>query len=136
MRQHAPRRGRRFIRYDLLLSRKRHRLTAMLGSEPLRGIPSDLGVGDIADMAFDAIDGGVTLPVERWRREELVQIDAAFYRIDDGTYGICENCGKRIPAKRLAILPFASLCVRCQGEAEMDSGGVCDEAVLYRLGEV
>ena len=87
-------------------------------------------------MAFDAIDGGVMLPVERWRREELVQIEAAFYRIDDGTYGICENCGKRVSARRLAILPFASLCVRCQGEAEMHSGGVCDEAVQHYVGQV
>ena len=106
----------------------------MPASEQPRGLPSDLSIGDIADMAFDAIDGGVTLAVERWRREELVQIEAAFYRIDDGTYGICENCGKRIPAKRLAILPFASLCVRCQVEAEMDGGGVCDEGVQHRMG--
>lgn len=46
-------------------------------------------------------------------REELQQVDAAFARMDAGTYGFCTNCGRRIPIERLRVRPFAELCVPC-----------------------
>jgi len=42
----------------------------------------------------------------------------ALRRIQDGTYGRCGDCGKRIPAARLAIKPEATRCVACQSERE------------------
>lgn len=44
----------------------------------------------------------------------VVQIDAAIVRIDDGTYGACEECGKSIPIARLEALPFTAVCIDCQ----------------------
>jgi len=44
----------------------------------------------------------------------LEKIDAAINRIQDGTYGICKNCGKKISEKRLEFLPYAENCVECQ----------------------
>lgn len=52
---------------------------------------------------------------ERQRASELVRIEAALKRIDEGEYGFCENCGEEIAAKRLEIDPAANLCVRCAG---------------------
>lgn len=46
-------------------------------------------------------------------REELQQVDAALARMDAGTYGVCANCGRSIPAARLRVRPFAELCVPC-----------------------
>jgi len=46
-------------------------------------------------------------------REELQQVDDALTRMDAGTYGICTNCGRRIPVARLRVRPFAELCVPC-----------------------
>jgi DnaK suppressor protein len=43
----------------------------------------------------------------------LGAIDAALRRIDDGTYGLCTNCGKPISEERLEALPWASLCIDC-----------------------
>jgi RNA polymerase-binding protein DksA len=43
----------------------------------------------------------------------LGAIDAALRRIDDGTYGLCTNCGKPIAEERLEALPWASLCIDC-----------------------
>ncbi|MGC9520329.1 MAG: TraR/DksA family transcriptional regulator [Anaerolineae bacterium] len=37
----------------------------------------------------------------------------ALARLDEGTYGICERCGKRIDPNRLAVLPDTTLCVEC-----------------------
>lgn len=44
---------------------------------------------------------------------ELHQIDEAIARMDAGTYGICANCGRPIPAPRLEVRPFALHCVAC-----------------------
>jgi DnaK suppressor protein len=41
-------------------------------------------------------------------------IDRALVKIDAGTYGICERCGKPIPKERLKALPYAALCVACK----------------------
>jgi RNA polymerase-binding protein DksA len=42
------------------------------------------------------------------------RIEAALRRLDEGKYGICERCGKPIPARRLEALPYVTLCVDCQ----------------------
>lgn len=44
----------------------------------------------------------------------LKQIDAAFGRLEQGRYGMCEECGEEIAVKRLEVLPFATRCVDCQ----------------------
>jgi DnaK suppressor protein len=48
----------------------------------------------------------------------LAEIDAALQRIEDGTYGICVNCGGEIPLARLEAQPWASLCIDCKRRAE------------------
>jgi RNA polymerase-binding transcription factor len=47
-------------------------------------------------------------------RLSLEEIDAALVRLDHGSYGICERCGRPIPAERLDILPHTRFCVGCQ----------------------
>ncbi|MEV5106859.1 TraR/DksA C4-type zinc finger protein [Streptomyces massasporeus] len=44
----------------------------------------------------------------------LQEIEEAFARIDDGSYGICVGCAKPVPAERLEILPYTRHCVACQ----------------------
>lgn len=48
----------------------------------------------------------------------LQHIEAALERIHRGTYGLCVECGGRIPAARMAALPWAALCRECQEVAE------------------
>jgi RNA polymerase-binding protein DksA len=43
----------------------------------------------------------------------LAKIDAALARIEDGTYGVCTNCGKPISEERLEARPWADLCIDC-----------------------
>jgi phage/conjugal plasmid C-4 type zinc finger TraR family protein len=45
-------------------------------------------------------------------------INDALDRISEGTYGICVDCGKEIPPRRLEALPFATHCVNCQSIAD------------------
>ncbi len=44
---------------------------------------------------------------------KLHDIDYALLRMGDGTYGICEVCNKKIPVRRLNVLPFTRTCVKC-----------------------
>lgn len=50
--------------------------------------------------------------------QSLKELDAALERIRDASYGKCDICGGDIPPARLRALPFATLCVKCQAEAE------------------
>lgn len=52
--------------------------------------------------------------------KKLKQIDEALAKIENGTYGICEECGEEIPLARLKILPFAKLCVDCVSNVEKE----------------
>ena len=47
----------------------------------------------------------------------LEEVDAALERLADGTYGVCQNCGRPIASARLAARPTATLCVDCAQRA-------------------
>ncbi|MGC0406313.1 DnaK suppressor protein [Streptomyces sp. SAI-126] len=47
----------------------------------------------------------------------LAEVEAAFARVGDGSYGNCRNCAKPIPVERLEILPYTPFCVPCQRDA-------------------
>lgn len=48
----------------------------------------------------------------------LENIEKAFEKLADGTYGYCEDCGKRIPDERLDVIPWANKCIHCQEKSE------------------
>ncbi|GIX47223.1 MAG: molecular chaperone DnaK [Candidatus Tectimicrobiota bacterium] len=54
-------------------------------------------------------------------RREWEEIQAALARLEAGTYGRCEACGKEIPRARLEVLPTARRCVRCQETQEVSA---------------
>lgn len=53
------------------------------------------------------------LSIEQNTLDLLSKANRALERIDAGTYGICESCGKAIPIERLEALPYSTLCVEC-----------------------
>lgn len=67
-----------------------------------------------ADVASDLFARESLLTVERHLRGDLGAVEEALRRIDQGTYGICEGCGHRIPKERLDVLPHAVRCIECQ----------------------
>ena len=64
-----------------------------------------------ADTATAMYDRELDEGLEEGARDTLAEIDAALSRIEDGTYGICEVCGKPIGADRLSALPWTRLCI-------------------------
>jgi DnaK suppressor protein len=51
-------------------------------------------------------------------RETLLKIDESLRKLNEGTYGLCEDCGDPISEERLKILPFAIYCIDCQEKRE------------------
>ena len=75
-------------------------------------------IGDIYDLADNERDRQLSHILSDRDRKKLVEIDEALERIEDKTYGICEDCGKRVTSNRLKIMPFARLCITCKSESE------------------
>jgi DnaK suppressor protein len=75
-------------------------------------------VGDIYDLASSERDRELNLLISDRDREKLLEIEDAIKRIDEGSYGVCEECETPIPNERLMIMPFARLCVNCQSDLE------------------
>jgi len=79
------------------------------------GRGSDNHLGDMATATFDReLDQGL----EEGAQHTLEQVERSLARIDDGTYGTCERCGKPIGEERLRARPWALLCIDDQRLAD------------------
>lgn len=80
--------------------------------------PTDEPSGDIYDQASNERDRELLLLLSDREREKIRNIDEALARLDEGEYGICEECEEEIPLGRLKAMPFARLCVKCKADLE------------------
>jgi DnaK suppressor protein len=119
-------------RYRTMLSRKKAELEVGLGTraeieihrepEPM----DDLVLATERDLAAHNLERETEL---------LAEVEAALERIEEGHYGLCLDCGEEINPKRLATVPWASYCVRCQTLRDGRRGSVRRESapdVLHR----
>ena len=67
----------------------------------------------MADLGSDNFEQEFTLSLMQTDEATLAQVESALERVEEGTYGVCEECGIRIPKKRLEAVPYAVMCVRC-----------------------
>lgn len=67
----------------------------------------------MADLGSDNFEQEFTLSLITNEEETLELIERALERVEDGTYGECEDCGCKIPKARLNAIPYAASCVRC-----------------------
>jgi RNA polymerase-binding protein DksA len=68
----------------------------------------------MADISSDNYEQEITLGLIEAEEREIREIDAALERIDEGSFGVCENCEKDIKAARLKAIPNARLCISCK----------------------
>lgn len=73
---------------------------------------------DIADRASSETDRAIELRARDRQRKLISKIDSALARIDEGTYGYCEETGEPISLKRLAARPIATLSIEAQERHE------------------
>ena len=93
---------------DATLKKNRSEANGDLSSMPIH----------MADIGTDNFEQEFTLSLMQSEEDTLDHIETSLERIEDGTYGQCEECGVRIPKTRLNAIPYASLCVKCASELE------------------
>jgi DnaK suppressor protein len=102
-------------KYQKLLQAKREELSAGLRNR------ADIAIEKTAD-ALDEVQlaGERELAIRNLDREAttLRLVRAALARIEDGSYGTCLHCEEEISPKRLAAVPWAQYCIRCQEAAD------------------
>jgi len=80
-----------------------------------KSLPEDLArpfdIGDEGDRADTERTHEVSILLSVRDKEKVLAIDEALERLDEGTYGVCEECGDEIGAGRLKAMPLAKLCV-------------------------
>jgi DnaK suppressor protein len=106
---------------ELLLEERRSYITS---AEALKAQADSLALEhEPGDVQFDEeggeggtanVDREIDLYLSAQARATVVEIDRALQKIEDGTYGVCEQCGDTIPDARLQALPYAALCVTCK----------------------
>jgi RNA polymerase-binding protein DksA len=76
-------------------------------------LSGDVGLDDeSADAGTATFEREKDLSIEQNVRDLLQKIDRALKRIEEGTYGICERCGKPIEKARIKALPYVDLCIK------------------------
>ncbi len=102
------------------LSEKKQAISNHLQSE-LRELekPERRHRADLEEMASDTHDTDSLCVIMDLEASQIDQINLALAKLDNGTYGICEDCGQEIPLPRLEALPFATQCIACKRKAEI-----------------
>lgn len=77
-------------------------------------------IGDLLDSVSEERSRELELILTDREKRKLKQIDDALDRIEEETYGLCEDCGVKIPKQRLKVMPFARFCVDCQEKSERE----------------
>ncbi len=72
----------------------------------------------MADVATDNYDREFSLGLAANERQSILELDDALKKIQDGTFGVCEDCKSLITKTRLKALPYARLCLKCQEKKE------------------
>lgn len=108
------------------LLRERQRLENEIAELAGTGTRSDVFLADEtdsvdqhpADAASELFEREKNMTVQQTLEQTLQEVNEALGKVDQGTYGICENCGKPIAEKRLRALPEATHCIDCQSKID------------------
>jgi RNA polymerase-binding protein DksA len=90
----------------------------LVSNKDFKEIVEGMDPKDLADIASDDIDRKMIEALGAQDLKRLKLIDSALTRIQQGKYGLCMKCGKRIPQDRLAAIPYALMCIECKTAEE------------------
>jgi DnaK suppressor protein len=103
---------------QILIRRRDALRTALAGDLSLLKELRQQNSGDVIDAALDTAQDEISSQLAEVESRELTHIETALERMKKGDYGVCEGCGNVIPLARLQALPYATMCIQCQREAE------------------
>ncbi len=75
---------------------------------------------DPTDRATLETDRNFLLRIRDRERKLIIKIKEALAKIEEGTFGICEECGEEISVERLKVRPVTTLCIACKTKAEAE----------------
>lgn len=75
----------------------------------------------MADQGTDEFQYEATIQFATSEGRYLYHLEEALRRIEDGTYGRCDACGRQIGLERLRALPYTRLCIDCKAKEEADT---------------
>ncbi len=101
---------------DVILGEAKKEIGRIISGENRQIVETALDDGDwsVIDLSED-----ISLKQLSTHRGNLAKIDEALRKLDEGTYGICEECGEEIDIERLKVLPFAIYCKEDQEKKEI-----------------
>ena len=108
--------------HQVLIKRRDALRKALAGDLSLLKELSAQASGDVVDAALDSAQDEISSQLAEVESRELARIENALERMRQGQYGVCEGCSTTIPMARLNALPYATLCIKCQREAEREGG--------------
>ena len=101
--------------YKEMLLRKRGEILAEGTSKQITAsMDTNTRQGDLADQATGNNEVHIQLKLKQTDAKILRAIEEALWRIDNGTYGVCRDCGEPIAEARLRAIPWARVCVKCK----------------------
>jgi len=102
-----------------LIDLKTENITNLIaGNADFKEIVEGMDPKDFADIASDDIDRKMIEAIGSQDLKRLRLIDSAITRIQQGKYGSCMRCSKKIPIERLEAIPYALMCVECKNDEE------------------
>jgi DnaK suppressor protein len=104
----------------LLLKRRDALRQALAGDLSMLHGLKEQTAGDVVDAALDSAQNELNSQLAEAESRELAQIENALEQVMSGRYGTCERCEEAIPVLRLKALPYATLCIGCQREMELE----------------
>ncbi|MFM2096768.1 MAG: hypothetical protein RIS70_3892 [Planctomycetota bacterium] len=107
---------------QILIKRRDALRTALAGDLSLLKELRQQTSSDVVDAALDSAQDEISSQLAEVESRELASIENALERMRSGNYGLCESCESAIPLARLQALPYATLCIQCQREAEKSGG--------------
>ena len=93
---------------DATLKKSRSEANGDLSSMPIH----------MADIGSDNFEQEFTLSLMQTEEGTLGQIEVSLERLEEGVYGLCDECGAKIPKTRLNAIPYTTLCVKCAEQQE------------------
>jgi DnaK suppressor protein len=107
---------------QILLKQLRDRVETIREDQAAAIESADDGVKDAIDMSTYDVSKEVAFRLGERNSKMVADIDQALLRIDEGTYGTCERCGKEISERRLDAMPTAIYDAPCQAAIEESMG--------------
>ena len=103
---------------ERLIANRTELMKLIRSSQSVERDAGDLTFSNEIDLASSLEGREMIFQLSSRDRNELKLIEDTLFRINNGTYGECESCEKKITLKRLQIMPLTALCIECQEAAE------------------